>query len=84
MELVIFMVRTMQTGMKLASTIRKINGPMLAVSRFSLSFRTKSAILEAILSETVLTLSWYCRKSTAYPIRSVRLSLAFFLSRMKF
>ena len=57
MELVMFMVRMMHTGMKLASTMRKIKGPMLACSRLFLSFRTNSAILEAILSETVLTLS---------------------------
>ena len=78
------MVRMMHTGMKLASTMRNIKGPMLALSRLFLSFSTNSAILEAILSETFLTLSWYCRKSTAYPIRRVRLSLAWFLSLMKF
>ena len=65
MELVMFMVRTIHTGMKLARTIKKISGPMLAFSRLFLSFLTKSAIEMAIFSETDLTLSWYWRKSTA-------------------
>ena len=78
-----FMVRTMQTGIKLANTIKKIRGPMLARSRLTLSFLTKSAIEIAIFSETDLTLSWYWRKSTAYPIRSLRLLFAAPLSLMK-